>query len=92
MSHFTTIVLGDDVQGQLEPYDENIQVEPYPNWQDDTDKALDYMRQNEPVKLGPSLTTRPRPPGSPGPSERSASTAPTTLGSASMTPRRASAT
>lgn len=29
MSHFTVIVFGDDVEGQLAPYDENIQVEPH---------------------------------------------------------------
>jgi len=29
MSHFAVLVIGDDVAGQLEPYDEGIQIEPY---------------------------------------------------------------
>jgi hypothetical protein len=29
MSHFTVVVIGDDVDGQLEPYNENTSVEPY---------------------------------------------------------------
>lgn len=29
MSHFTVVVIGNDVDGQLEPYDENTSVEPY---------------------------------------------------------------
>lgn len=29
MSHFTVLVIGDDWEGQLAPYDENITVEPY---------------------------------------------------------------
>ena len=36
MSHFTVLVIGDDVEGQLAPYDEEIQVDPYetPCWCD----------------------------------------------------------
>lgn len=29
MSHFTCLVIGYDVDGQLAPYDENTPVEPY---------------------------------------------------------------
>ena len=29
MSHFTVIVIGDNVDGQLEPYNENLEVKPY---------------------------------------------------------------
>ncbi len=29
MSHFTVLVIGEDVEGQLAPYDENLLVEPY---------------------------------------------------------------
>jgi hypothetical protein len=29
MSHFTVLVIGDDVEGQLQPYDENLEVTPY---------------------------------------------------------------
>ena len=29
MSHFTVLVIGDDIEKQLAPYDENIHVEPY---------------------------------------------------------------
>lgn len=31
MSHFAVLILGDDVEGQLAPFDESIQVEPYVN-------------------------------------------------------------
>ncbi len=30
MSHFSVLVIGDDVEGQLAPYDENIKTEPKP--------------------------------------------------------------
>ena len=29
MSHFAVMVIGDNVEEQLAPYDENIEVEPY---------------------------------------------------------------
>ena len=37
MSHFTVLVIGDDVEGQLAPYDENTEVEAYKAyWDTDT--------------------------------------------------------
>ena len=35
MSHFTVLVLGDNVDEQLAPYDENLQVEPYLDTEED---------------------------------------------------------
>lgn len=32
MSHFTVLVIGDDVEGQLAPYDENMRVEAYKDY------------------------------------------------------------
>ena len=29
MSHFAVLIIGDDMEGQLAPYDENTEVEPY---------------------------------------------------------------
>lgn len=47
MSHFSVLVIGDDVDGQLAPYNEEIQVEPYVNatfaW--DTYWAVDGLRE-----------------------------------------------
>jgi hypothetical protein len=37
MSHFTVLVIGDDYEAQLAPYDEEIQVEPYRKYADTRD-------------------------------------------------------
>lgn len=44
MSHFTVLVIGDDYEKQLEPYDENIEVEPYKKHLDADD--VDRMREH----------------------------------------------
>lgn len=40
MSHFTVLVIGDDIEEQLAPYDENISVEPYRSYWD-----TDYLQR-----------------------------------------------
>jgi hypothetical protein len=50
MSHFTVIVFGEDVDGQLAPYSEHIQVEPYFR-ADEGDWILDWGRK-EAAKKG----------------------------------------
>jgi hypothetical protein len=37
MSHFTVLVIGEDVEKLLAPYDENLEVEPYKNYLSDRD-------------------------------------------------------
>lgn len=37
MSHFTVLVIGDDYEGQLAPYNEDIQVAPYKRYESDVD-------------------------------------------------------
>lgn len=37
MSHFTVLVIGDDYEGQLAPFDEEIRVEPYRSYEHDTE-------------------------------------------------------
>ena len=41
MSHFKVLVIGENVEEQLAPYDENLEVEPYidPNWNFDVEIA-----------------------------------------------------
>lgn len=39
MSHFVVIVIGDDYEGQLAPYDENTEVPPYRKYADSDDLA-----------------------------------------------------
>lgn len=53
MSHYTVLVVGDDVEGQLEPYDENREVAPYKKYLDDKDveRMIDYYRRNEGLKV-----------------------------------------
>jgi len=55
MSHFVVIVFGDDVDGQLEPYSEHIQVEPY--FREDGDWVLEWGRKKlvEKGVLDPTL-------------------------------------
>lgn len=50
MSHFAVIVFGDDVDGQLAPYSEHIQVEPY-FCEDDGEWILEWGRK-EAAKKG----------------------------------------
>lgn len=46
MSHFTVLVIGDDVEGQLEPYDENTEMEPYRvEDEPDVEGARNYVEQ-----------------------------------------------
>jgi hypothetical protein len=40
MSHFTVLVIGDDVEGQLAKYDENIEAEPY--WRLEAESVADH--------------------------------------------------
>lgn len=40
MSHYTVLVVGEDVEAQLAPYDENLQVAPYRRYADSRDLAL----------------------------------------------------
>lgn len=50
MSHFTCLVVGHDVDGQLEPYDENTSVEPYKAYWDEAEvkrTVLDLQRREE---------------------------------------------
>ena len=48
MSHFTVLVIGPDVEGQLEPYNEAIQVAPYRKYEMDTAWLYKfYAGQNE---------------------------------------------
>ena len=39
MSHFTVLVIGDNWEDQLAPYNENLEVEPYPSYWDDEECA-----------------------------------------------------
>lgn len=53
MSHFFVLVIGDDVDGQLEPYDENADVEPYlasmsGEWRPALKRAGEYFAEKEP--------------------------------------------
>jgi hypothetical protein len=51
MSHFVVVVIGEDVDGQLAPYDEQIECEPVSQGtvsQDDLDYFEKYYRENEP--------------------------------------------
>lgn len=46
MSHFTVLVVGDNIEGQLEPYSENREVEPYLDEHDGSDtlaQALEWL-------------------------------------------------
>lgn len=43
MSHFTVLVIGDDVEGQLAPYNEEIQVEPYKDYLSET--TIERMKE-----------------------------------------------
>jgi hypothetical protein len=43
MSHFTVLVIGEDVEEQLAPYDENISVEPYREYADT--KELEFLHR-----------------------------------------------
>jgi hypothetical protein len=47
VSHFTVLVVGDDVEGQLAPYDENMEVEAEPQYWDekDLDRFEAYVRE-----------------------------------------------
>lgn len=50
MSHFTVLVLGSDVETQLEKFDENIRVPEYKQGevsQEDKDRCLDYYQRNK---------------------------------------------
>lgn len=50
MTHFTVLVIGDDYAGQLAPYDEEIEVEPYRKYADTKDLEWYfqiYARENE---------------------------------------------
>src|SRR5688572_10242664 len=50
MSHFTVLVIGDDYEGQLAPYDENIEVEPYKHYEKDFQWYMDaWKRRDEPA-------------------------------------------
>lgn len=42
MSHFVVLVIGDDIERQLAPYDENIEVEPY---REDEDVDVTHIRE-----------------------------------------------
>lgn len=44
MSHFTVLVIGDNPEIQLEPYDENIEVAPYLDTDFDLEKSLQGVR------------------------------------------------
>lgn len=49
MSHFTVLVIGDDAEGQLAPFDENIEVEEYlvgTVSQEDKKRFLQYYQEN----------------------------------------------
>lgn len=49
MSHFVTMVIGDDPEKQLAPYNENMQVDEYCNGElseDDKQRMLDYYNEN----------------------------------------------
>lgn len=50
MSHFTIVVVGDDVEGQLAAYDENLQVEPYKERLDADSYELDAASHREHTK------------------------------------------
>jgi hypothetical protein len=58
ISHFTVVVIGEDVDGQLEPYNENLEVEPY--WDLELTNPSEYYRYAELVsehtEEGVSLT------------------------------------
>lgn len=52
MSHFTVLVIGEDVEGQLAPYDENTEVEQYREaWTDE-----DIRRFEEHYKISVAMT------------------------------------
>ena len=53
MSHFTVIVFGDDVEGQLTPYDEEIEAAPY--FKKDEDWILKWGREKLPDIENPTL-------------------------------------
>jgi len=47
MSHFTVLVIGDDVEGKLAPFDENLEVEPYKVYYDEESIAHMVSHYNE---------------------------------------------
>lgn len=56
MSHFTVLVIGDDVDSQLESFDENTEVAPYSRGevsQEDKDSFMEYYRGKH-LRLGES--------------------------------------
>lgn len=53
MSHFTVMVIGNDPEGQLAPFDENIEVEEYekgPVSEEDKQSFLDYYNKEKGIK------------------------------------------
>jgi hypothetical protein len=57
MSHFVVLVVGDDIEEQLAPYDENLTVEPYVEapstdpeygWQRTLERAKEYYAEHAP--------------------------------------------
>lgn len=54
MSHFTVMVIGDDPEGQLAPFDENEQVEEYCTCEvseDDKQQMLDYYKKERKLRF-----------------------------------------
>lgn len=55
MSHFTVMVIGPDVEDQLEPYNEEIQVDPYRKYEVDTEWLHKFYAEKHPGQPEPPL-------------------------------------
>lgn len=60
MSHFTVIVIGNNVEDQLKPYDENIEMEPYSKGelsQEKIDRFISYYKDDGKIIEGESFSS-----------------------------------